>query len=47
MKKGRKVSWEYGGKKYYGTEIPSMETSKAKFARTENNKIKKIIKKKK
>jgi hypothetical protein len=45
MGKGKKVSWMYGGKKYSGTAIPSMETSKATFARTENNKIKKIIKK--
>jgi len=35
----------YGGKKYSETVIPSMETSKATFARTEDNKIKKIIKK--
>jgi hypothetical protein len=45
MKKGTRVSWTYGGKKYYGTSIPSMETSKATFARTENNKIKKMLKK--
>jgi hypothetical protein len=45
MKKGTKVSWNYGGKKYYGKAIPSMETSKATFARTENNKIKKMLKK--
>jgi len=44
-KTGKKVSWMYGGKKYSGTEIASMETSKARFARTENGKIKKIIKK--
>jgi len=43
--KGKKVSWLYGGKRYYGTEIKSKETSKARFARTENGKIKKIIKK--
>jgi hypothetical protein len=43
--KGKKVSWMYGGKKYSGTEIKSKETSKATFARTENVKIKKIIKK--
>jgi hypothetical protein len=47
MEKGRKVSWIYRGKKYYGTDIPSLETSKATFALTKNNKIKKIIKKKK
>jgi hypothetical protein len=45
MKKGTRVSWVYGGKTYSGTAIPSMETSKARFARTENGKIKKIIKK--
>jgi len=45
MKKGKTVSWDYGGKKYYGTAIPSMETSKATFARTENGKIKKMLKK--
>jgi|GEM_PF-1996355 hypothetical protein len=47
MAKGKRVSWMYGGKKYYGTEIPSRETSEARYARTENGKIKKIIKKKK
>jgi len=47
MKKGKKVSWLYAGKRYYGIAIPSMETSKATFARTENGKIKKMIKSKK
>jgi len=47
MAKGRRVSWMFGGKKYYGTAIPSMETSEATFARTENGKIKKMLKKKK
>lgn len=40
--KGKKVSWMYGGKRYYGTLI--RETSKFKYARTKNNKIKKIKK---
>jgi hypothetical protein len=39
----KKVSWLYGGKRYYGTLI--RETKKHKFARTENGKIKKIVKK--
>ena len=41
----KKISWMYGGKKYSGTEIKSMETSTHKFARTHNGKIKKIKKK--
>lgn len=40
----KRVSWLYGGKRYYGTLI--RETKKYKYARTSNNKIKKIIKKK-
>jgi hypothetical protein len=43
---GKRVSWKWGDKTYYGTEIPSRETSMHKFARTENGKIKKIKKKK-
>ena len=39
----KRVSWLYGGKRYYGTLI--RETKTAKFARTANGKIKKIIKK--
>jgi hypothetical protein len=39
MKKGEPVSWLYGEKRYYGTAIPSRETSKATFARTKNGKI--------
>ena len=39
----KKVSWLYGGKRYYGTLI--RETKKHKFARTENGKVKKIVKK--
>ena len=38
----KKVSWTYGGKRYYGTLI--RETKNYKFARTKNGKIKKIKK---
>tara|TARA_R100000655_G_scaffold43351_1_gene79579 strand:+ start:348 stop:479 length:132 start_codon:yes stop_codon:yes gene_type:complete len=41
----KKVSWLYGGKRYYGTLI--RETKAAKFARTASGKIKKILKKRK
>jgi hypothetical protein len=41
-----KVSWMYGGKRYYGTLIPSRETKTHRFARTENGKIKRLPKKK-
>ena len=44
---GRRVSWMWGGKRYYGTLIPSRETKDARFARTENGKIKRLPKKKK
>ena len=37
------VSWMWGGKRYYGTLI--RETKNFKYARTSNNKIKKIRKK--
>ena len=40
MSKGKRVSWMWGGKRYYGTLI--RETHK--FARTHNGKIKKIKK---
>ena len=43
---GSKVSWMWGGKRYSGTLIPSMETKSARFARTQNGKIKKLPKKK-
>ena len=36
---GRRVSWMWGGKRYYGTLIPSRETKDARFARTENGKM--------
>ena len=39
----KRVSWLWGGKRYYGTLI--RETKTHKFARTENGKIKKIKKK--
>tara|TARA_Y100000361_G_C10988742_1_gene252984 strand:- start:325 stop:453 length:129 start_codon:yes stop_codon:yes gene_type:complete len=38
----KKVSWTYGGKRYYGTFI--RETKTHKFARTKSGKIKKIKK---
>ena len=41
-----KVSWMYGGKRYYGTLIPSRETKTHRFARTENGKIKRLPKNK-
>ena len=44
--KGKKVSWKWGGKTYYGNLISSMETKTHRFARTENGKIKKLPKKK-
>ena len=41
----KKVSWMWRGKRYSGTLI--RETATKKYARTKNNKIKTIIKKKK
>ncbi len=41
----RKVSWVFGGKRYFGTLI--RETKTHKFARTSNGKIKKIKKRSK
>ena len=38
----KKVSWTFGGKRYYGTFI--RETKTHKFAKTKNGKIKKIKK---
>ena len=38
----KKVSWMYGGKRYYGTLI--RETKTHKFARTASGKTKKIKK---
>ena len=38
----KRVSWIFGGKRYYGTLI--RETKTHKFARTANGKVKKIKK---
>ena len=38
----KKVSWMYGGKRYYGTLI--RETKTHRFARTSSGKTKKITK---
>lgn len=43
----KRVSWEYGGKTYYGDLIPSMETSTHRYARTHNGKVKSLPKNKK
>ena len=40
----KKVSWKYGKGTYSGELIPSMETKTHRFARTHNNKIKKLPK---
>ena len=37
----KKVSWMWGGKRYYGTFI--RETKEATFARTQDGKTKKIL----
>jgi len=42
---GGLISWMFGGKKYSGTLIPSMETATHRFARTHNGKVKVINKK--
>jgi hypothetical protein len=42
-----KVSWQYGGKTYSGTLIPSKETKTHRYAKTKNGKIKSLPKKKK
>ncbi len=39
----KRVSWMWNGKRYFGTFI--RETDEHIFARTENGKIKKIVKK--
>lgn len=44
MKKGGSVSWQWKGKTYSGTLIPSMENEKNRYARTENGKIKTLPK---
>jgi hypothetical protein len=43
MGKGKKVSWMFGGKRYFGTLI--RETASHIYARTHNGKIKTIKKK--
>jgi len=43
--KGGSVSWQWKGKTYSGTLIPSMETETNRYARTENGKIKTLPKK--
>jgi len=40
----KKVSWLFGGKRYYGTLIPSRETKTHRFARTASGNIKKLKK---
>ncbi len=41
---GGLISWMFGGKKYFGKLIKSMETSTHRFARTHNGKIKRLPK---
>ena len=40
----KKVSWLWGQSCYYGTLIPSMETTTHRYARTHNGKIKSLPK---
>ena len=42
--KSKTVSWIWGGSRYYGTLIPSKETSTHRYARTHNGKIKSLPK---
>ena len=42
----KKVSWMFGGKRYYGTLIPSKEDKDNRYAKTTNGKIKVLPKKK-
>ena len=44
QKEGGSVSWNWKGKSYSGTLIPSMENEKNRYARTENGKIKTLPK---
>ena len=44
FKEGGSVSWNWKGKSYSGTLIPSMENEKNRYARTENGKIKTLPK---
>lgn len=43
---GKRVSWTWGGDKKYGKLIPSMEDKDARYARTENGKVKRLPKSK-
>ena len=43
-KSGGSVSWDWKGKSYSGTLIPSMETESNRYARTNNGKIKTLPK---
>jgi len=43
-KNGGNVSWDFKGKSYSGTLIPSMETENNRYARTHNGKIKTLPK---
>ncbi len=44
FQKGGSVSWNWKGKSYSGTLIPSMENEKNRYARTKNGKIKTLPK---
>jgi len=44
FKEGGSVSWQWKGKTYSGTLIPSMENENNRYARTENGKIKTLPK---
>jgi len=44
QKKGGSVSWNWKGKSYSGTLIPSMETESNRYARTKNGKVKTLPK---
>ena len=46
LKSSGTVSWKYGDATYSGKLIPSKETSTHRYARTHNNKIKSLPKKK-
>ena len=46
IKRGGQVSWNFKGKTYSGTLIPSMEDANNRYARTHNGKIKTLPKKK-
>jgi hypothetical protein len=46
QKEGGSVSWQWKGKTYSGTLIPSMEDANNRYAKTHNGKIKTLPKKK-